>query len=111
MGSLRTRLIDRNRFAKRYPLIRAPIRTTYYGDSDFAVEIGSIYFDNTDIGVLSYDAPFLDVNYQVIAIARSSGVDTADVNVFITSKSTSSVTVEASSNFTGYVDVLAVRIA
>lgn len=110
MGSLRTRLIDRNRFAKRYPLIRAPIRMTYIGDSDLSIEIGSIYFNNAESGTLTYDAQFLDTNYQVMAIARSSGVDTADVNVFITDKSQGSVTVQASSNFTGYVDILAVRI-
>jgi hypothetical protein len=111
MGSLRAKLIDRNRYAKRYPLIRAPIRTTYMGDSDLAMEVGSIYFNNTDTGTLVYDAQFLDTSYQVIAVARSAGIETADVNVFVTNKDTSSVTVQASSNFTGYVDIFAVRIA
>lgn len=111
MGSLRTRLIDRNRFAKRYPLIRAPARFTYIGDSDLNIEIGSIYFNNTDTGTLTYDAQFLDTNYQVVAVARSAGVETADVNVYVTDKSQGSVTVGASSNFTGYVDIFAVRIS
>jgi len=110
MGSLRVKLIDRNRFSKRYPLVRAPVRNTFYGDSDVSIEIGSIYFDNAESGTLSYDVQFPDTSYQVIAVARSTGTETADVNVFVTSKSQNSVTVEASSNFTGYVDVFAVRI-
>ena len=110
MGSLRAKLVDRKRYAKRYPLIRAPVRTTYIGDSDLAIEVGSIYFDNTESGILNFDARFVDTNYQVIAVARSSGTETADVNVFITDKSSTSVTVQASSNFTGYVDVFAVRV-
>ena len=111
MGSLRSKLIDKNRFSKRYPLIKAPIRTTYIGDGDLAMEVGRIYFDNTDVGALTYEANFPDTAYQVIAVARSSGSDTADVNVFVTDKTQSSVTIQASSNFTGYVDVIAVRIA
>lgn len=111
MGSLRTRLIDRNRYAKRYPLVRAPVRTTYVGESDLAIEVGSIYFDNTDSGTLNFDVQFASTGYQAIAVARSSGVDTADVNVFISNKTENSITVQASSNFTGYVDVFAVRVA
>lgn len=111
MGSVRAKLIDKNRYAKRYPLIRAPIRTTYMGDSDISIEVGSIYFDNAESGTLTYDAQFTDTNYQVIAIARSDGTNLADVNVFVTSKTQNSVTVGASSNFTGYVDVFAVRVS
>jgi hypothetical protein len=110
MGSLRAKLVDRNRYAKRYPLIRAPVRTTYTGDSDMAVEVGSIYFNNAESGTLTFDASFVDTNYQVIAVARNSGSETADVNVFVSDKSQTSITVQASSNFTGYVDVFAVRI-
>ena len=110
MGSLRAKLIDRNRYAKRYPLIKAPARNTYIGDSDLAIEIGSIYFDNAESGTLTFDAQFLDTNYQAMALARSSGIDSANVNVFVTSKSTNSITVQASSNFTGYVDIFVVRI-
>lgn len=111
MGSLRAKLIDKNRYAKRYPLIRAPVRTTYLGDSDMEMEIGSVYFDNTDSGTLNFDVPFDAANFQVMAIARDSGTGTANVNLYVSSKSTSSVTIQASSNFTGYVDVVAVRIA
>ena len=111
MGSLRAKLIDKNRYAKRYPLIKSPPRYTYVGDSDMSIEIGSIYFDNTESGILNYEQKFSDTSYQVIAIARTSGSDNADVNLFVSSKTQNSVTVQASSNFTGYVDIFAVRIA
>ena len=110
MGSLRAKLIDKNRYAKRYPLIRAPVRTTYLGDSDVEMEVGSIYFDNTDSETLTFDAPFDDANFQVMAVARDAGVGTSNVNIYVSSKSLTSVTIQASSNFTGYVDVFAVRI-
>ena len=114
MSSLRVRLIDRNRFSKRYPLVRAPVRTTYYGDSDFAVEVASVFFDNVDSQTLNFDAPFLDANYQILAVARNSvetGTGTANVNVYVDDKTLTSIRLVASSNFTGYVDVFAVRIA
>ena len=114
MGSLRVRLVDRNRYSKRYPLVRAPVRTTYMGDSDFAVEVASVFFNNVDSETLNFDAPFLDTNYQILAIARESietGSSSANVNVYATDKTLTSVKIVASSNFTGYVDVFAVRIA
>jgi hypothetical protein len=110
MGSLRVRLVDANRYSKRYPLVRAPVRNTYLGTTPMSVEIGSIYFNNAESGTLVFDAPFIDSGYQVAAVARSTGNETADVNVFISAKSQNSVTVSASSNFTGYVDIFAVRV-
>lgn len=110
MGTLRAKIVDKNRLSKRYPLIRAPARFTYMGDSDMAIEVGSIYFDNAESGTLTFDAQFIDADYQVVAMTRSSNNETADVNVFVSNKSQNSVTIQASSNFTGYVDVFAVRV-
>ena len=109
MGSLRVQLVDRNRYSKRYPVIRSPVRLTYMGDTDLAMEMGSIYFDNAESGTLNFEASFPDTNYQVSAVARDANVDSGNVNVFVSAKTVSSVTVQASSNFTGYVDVFVVR--
>ena len=110
MGSLRVKLYDKNRYAKRYPLIRAPARMTYVGVNDLNIEVGSVYFDNVDSGTLFFDAPFADDSFQVIAMQRDACVDSADVNIHITALDKTSVTIGASSIFTGYVDVFAVRI-
>ena len=111
MGSLRARLIDRNRYSKRYPIIRAPKRLTYRGDEDLAMEVGSIYFDNTDSGSLTFEIP-LPANYAVQAMAREEGSESADVNLYIKAGNLGSgqVTVHASAPFTGYVDILAIKV-
>lgn len=113
MPKLRARIIDRNRFSKRYPLIRAPKKLTYLGDTDMAMEVGSVYFDNADTGTLTFEAPLADDNFQVVATPRDSGdAGGADVNVYIDGANTSSekVVIKTSALFTGYVDVFAVRL-
>ena len=111
MGTLRAKLVDRNRLAKRYPLIRAPARFSYLGDANMAIEVGSVFFNNTDTGTLTYDVSFPDEAYQVVATTREYGnAEAPNVNIFITGKTRNSVTLNASAAFTGYVDVFAVRI-
>ncbi len=111
MGSLRAKLIDLNRFSKRYPLIRAPKRMTYLGDEELAIEVGTISFNNSDTGTLNFETPFKDTSYQLAVTARNTG-DTggADVNLYISAKLASSVTVKASAPFTGEVDVFVVKV-
>ena len=113
MGSLRARLIDRNRYSKRYPLIRAPKRLTYLGDADMAMEVGSIYFDNAETGTLTFEIPFVNTSYQIVATARDSGdAGGADVNIWIDNSITTAakVVVKSSAIWTGYVDIFAVKI-
>jgi len=110
MGTLRVTSMDKNRYSKRYPLIKAPVRMTFVTDKEIGVEVGSIYFDNTNTGTFIFDVQFSDSNVQVFAIARKSDNEISDVNVFVQSVSAGSVTIESSSNFTGYVDIFAVRI-
>ena len=110
MANLRGRLIDRNRYSKRYPLIRAPKRMTYRGDSDLAMEVGTLTFTNTDTGTLTYEVQFDDTNYQVVAVARSTETEGGDVNVWVSSVTRTQVIVKSSEKFTGYVDILAVRV-
>lgn len=113
MGSLRARLFDRNRYSKRYPLVRAPKRLTYQGDEYLAIEVGSLYFDNTDTASLTYEVQFPDSNYQLVALLKE-GVDDngPNVNIYIDGNNTNSAqaTIRASAPFTGYVDILAIRL-
>jgi len=110
MANLKGRLIDRNRFSKRYPLIRAPKRLTYQGDNNLAMEVGTITFTNADEGTLNYEVEFDDSNYQVIAIARSSETEGGDLNVWVSAATSQKVVVNSSTKFTGYVDILAVKV-
>jgi len=112
MGSLRARLIDRNRYAKRYPLIRAPKRLSYLGTENISIEVGSITFTDADSGTLEFESPFLDDSYQVVIAARDTGdASGVNVNIYIDSASTSNkkIVVKASAKFTGIVDVFAVK--
>jgi len=86
---------------------------TYLGDANMSIEVGSIYFDNTDSGTLTFEMPFDDATYQVIVSARDSGdVGGVDVNIYVDSVNStrSLVVVKSSTAFTGYVDVFAVKI-
>ena len=112
MGTFRSRIIDRNRYSKRYPLIRAPKRQTYQGDADLSIEVGTITFENADSGSLTFDVPFPDANYQVSVAARDSGDSGgADVNLYITNRTSAGLTVNSSAPFTGFVDVFVVKVS
>jgi len=113
MGSLRARLIDRNRYSKRYPLIRAPKRISYLGDQNMSIEVGSITFTNAESGTLTFELPFTDTSFQILASARDSGDSGGvDVNIWVDNATTtaSSVTVKSSAIWTGVVDIFAVKI-
>lgn len=111
MASLRGRIIDRNRYVKNYPFVKAPKRTTYIGDEYLAIEVGSITFTNTDSGTLTFDAPLgTDDNYQIVAQAVDTGADNANVVLYISAASQNSVTVRSSAPFTGRVDIIAMRL-
>ena len=112
MGSLRARLIDRNRYAKRYPLIRAPKRLSYLATENISIEVGSITFTDSDSGTLAFELPFLDDSYQVVVAIRDTGdAGGVNVNIYIDSVNSSKreVVVKASAKFTGIVDVIAVK--
>jgi len=113
MGSLRAKLIDRNRYSKRYPLIRAPKRISYLGDQNMSIEVGSITFTNAESGTLTFELPFTDTSFQILASARDSGDSGGvDVNIWVDNATTtaSSVTVKSSAIWTGVVDIFAVKI-
>jgi len=111
MASLRGKIIDRNRYVKNYPFVKAPKRTTYIGDEYIVIEVGSITFTNTDSGTLTFDAPFDDSNYQIVAQAvDTAGDGGANTVLYISAAGQNSVTVRSSAPFTGRVDIIAMRL-
>ena len=111
MGTLRAKLFDRNRYAKRYPLIRAPRRMVYRADETMAIEVGSISFSDSDSGTLQFETPFPDTSYQLAIAVRDGGDDEgANINAWISVRTASAVTIRTGNDFTGYVDVFAIRI-
>ena len=92
---------DLNRFKKVYPLLRVkPIYdeiTMLTGDSGIDVELAILNYQNEFTKSYSFVK-----SYTSIPIIAATPED-ENVNVFITSLTTTSVTIESSSEFTGKV--------
>jgi len=113
MSRLNSKLIDRNRYNKKYPFVRAPKRFTYYGDGDLNMEAGTIYFDGQTNGYYDFEVPFSDSDYNVTLTARDLGGGVPSGLSFYVdnNKSTSSrLWVSTSQPFEGSIDFLAIKI-
>lgn len=114
MGKIRGKIIDRNRYSKRYPFVRAPKRFTYLGDADLAIELGTISFVDESEKQFTFEAAFPDTGYVVMATGRDLGNNSTSGQVsLMVDNSTidrSFVKIIASAPFTGQVDVIAIRV-
>ena len=95
---------DKNRFRKIYSYIRRKPVDQYCSDGDFKLIVGDVDFDNT-AGPVTYTYP-TSVAYSnapvITAISYDSNSNgSADVNIFITSITTTTVQFEASAPFSG----------
>ena len=115
MSSLRAKIIDRNRYSKKYPFIKGPKRPAYLGDNDLAMELGSLTFTNENTKTFTFDAPFSDDQYTVVAMPREIST-VADGSAMVSlaidglTADKTKVTIRASARFTGKVDILAVKV-
>ena len=96
---------DKNRYRKTYRYIRRKPVMQFVSDSDFKLIAGEVSFDNTDSGTYTFPA---NVSYTNIPIVTAISYDSennssADVNIFITALTTTSVQFESSAPFTGKV--------
>ena len=64
MAKIKGRIIDKNRYAKKYSLRRAAPRLTYQGDSDLSIELGTIRFENEEQKLFVFEAPFTTTTTQ-----------------------------------------------
>ena len=115
MGKIRGRIVDRNRYSKRYPFVRAPKRYTYLGDEYLAIELGTLTFTNDTIRQFNFEAPFEDTDYVVMATPRDTATNaagSAQVSLMVDGSTLdrSFVRIIASSAFTGQVDVVAIKV-
>ena len=115
MSSLRGRLIDRNRYSKRYPYVKGPKRLTYLGESDLSIELGTLSFSNESEKVFQFEVSFPNNQYNVLAIPREiSSVEDGSAMVSLavdgSTISRNQVKIKASAKFTGKVDVIAIKV-
>jgi len=113
MGRYKARVIDRNRFSKKYPFVRAPKRPAFIGTSTIALELGTLDFNNESEKDFVFESSFSDTEYNIMLVARDTGTgESASVNLYIDNSlsDTDKIRVVASAQFTGQVDIVAIRI-
>ena len=102
---------NKNRFKKVYPYIRrAPVYELVSSGKETIIEISAVVFSNSSSETYAFSESFLNAPIVTVTSLDSESNNMADVNVFITSVSTSLVTIETSQNFTGTVHVHAISI-
>ena len=93
---------DLSRFKKVYPLLREKPNLRELSDeitSQIDVEVEVLSFDNTNTGSYTFKK-----TYSSIPIVAATA-ENENVNVFITSLTTTSVIIESSAEFTGKVHI------
>lgn len=113
MSRIKSRVIDRNRFTKKYPLVRAPKRETFIGDSDLQIEVMTLDFNNVSEVTANYEEPYPDSNIRILLSPRdTTSSDSAQVTVAVDDAETNetSLKVISSAPFTGKVDVVIIRV-
>jgi len=101
---------DANRYRKIYSYIRRKPVDQFVSDTGFTMLTGEVEFVNTSGPVsLTYTSIDHEIVFQNIPSITAISVDdlsndTANVNIFITAITTTSVTFESSAPFTGKVN-------
>ena len=110
MGKAVFKRRDKNRFRKVYPYIRKVPVYEYCSSEDIEIEVGEISYNNSSSGTYTFTTVFKNAPMITAVSYDSESNGTADVNVYISSVSTSSVTIKTSAPFTGKVHFHAIRI-
>jgi len=101
---------DLNRYRKVYPYLRKRPVLTYISDKEFIIETGEISFTNTDSGTYTFTEVYTSAPTVTAISYDSENNNTANVNVFVDSVSTTSVTIKTSQTFTGKITFQAIMI-
>ena len=105
MGATKTKKQNKNVFKKVYPYVRRRPVYTYELDKVTLIETGRVYFNATSSVTYAFVETFAAIP-MVTAVAEED-----DLNVFITIISTTSVTLNTSDTFTGWVNFHAIYVA
>ena len=101
-------LLDLNRYRKIYPFIRMKpsIQT---GTDTVIAESAEVTFANANSVAYTFTKTFTSTPFVTAIASDSEGNESANVNVFISSVSLTSVTIETSAPFTGVVHIHAIQ--
>ena len=106
MGSTKFSSIDLNKWKKVYPYKQLKPNMKLISDSETQIEAATIDFDNTDRVIHTFAQLFPEAP----AVSVTPQASNANVSLAISSVSTTTVTIEASSPFTGSVHLQAIYI-
>jgi hypothetical protein len=110
MAGTKTKKRNLNRFKVTYPYIRRRPRYKYITDDEMTLEVGEIVFSNASTGTFVFTQTFTSAPTITSVAFDSESNNTADVNIFISSVSTISVTIQSSQAFTGKVHFHAILV-
>ena len=110
MGKASFKRRDKNRFRKVYPYLRKAPVYEYCSTEDIEIEVGEISYSNSDTGTYTFSSNFKNAPMITAVSYDSESNSSANVNVYISSVSTASVTIKTSAPFTGKVHFHAIRI-
>ena len=100
-------LLDLNRYRKIYNFIR--LKPSFQtGVTEVIAEAGELTFTNSDSQTYTFTKFFSSVPFVTATAFDSAGNEDANINVFITAVSTTSVTIKTSATFTGKVHFQAI---
>lgn len=104
MGSTKSKRRNKNEFKKVYPYVRRRPVYTYELDKEAIIETAKVPFLNSSEEIYSLTETY-PAAPEVTATAYDEAGGNVNVNVFISSISTTSVTISTSEEFTGYVNI------
>ena len=103
MASTKTKRRDLNRFRKVYPYLRRRPIYGFVSNKELLVEVGELTFSDSSSETYTFIEYYASTPTITAVSFDSEGNDAANVNVFISSISTTSVTIKTSNTFTGKV--------
>lgn len=110
MASTKLKRRDLNRFRKVYPYLRRRPVYGFVSDEELVVEVGKVIFSDSSSEVYNFVETYTSVPTITAISVDSEGNGTADVNVFISSITTTSVTLATSDSFIGQVHFQIIKV-
>jgi len=111
MASTKFKKRDLNRYRKIYPYLRRKPVFRYCADKEVVIEIGAVTFTGSSVETHVFSETFTSVPTVTTVAHDYDENSSADVNVFITSVTTTEFTVSTSQAFTGRVEFHAMWVA
>ena len=114
MAKLKLKFRDISRMTKKYPYTRHLPRTQLVSDKEFEMEIVSASVSDALEHTVQWETQFGGVPNVTVSIALQAGAsqmenDMANVNIWVKTASALGCTVAFSDNFTGHINVQAIR--